>query len=258
MNNFDDWFYHKDCDLNPDVLAHGLRPLHTLIGTVENLMNLSSMQFMDNSKSQARGDDKLEKDQRYRDLQKQLEIEFNLRVGYVRSEGGTTLDGNVARALFQQPVKFARVLKIDEELVYILSLLLIAIRSSYDVILEEYERLANRAMEIFRTKYPNFRPSPKVHLMLVHGKEILSQMILPPSYYSEEGPEANNKHLRIDRDKHARHDSREHNMNDVYKNALVRSDEKVTKIGLARRQMMKKEEEMTPDLKKLLKFVEQE
>jgi hypothetical protein len=252
LNDYERWLQHPECDINPIIFTHGLRPLHTLMGAVENLLNLSSTLFLEGSKSQARGQDKLEKIKKFQALQKKLEEEFNLRVGYPKPEGGTTTVGNVARALFDQPEKFASVLSIDYELVKILSLLLSAIRSFHKVNLDEYQRLSNRAMEIFKTKYPKFRPSPKVHLLLVHGVQILSQMELAPGFYSEEGPEANNKHLRKDKIEHARHDSRIHNMEDVYHMSLARSDPKVAKIGLARRQKLKKEKPISAELRRLL------
>jgi hypothetical protein len=228
------------------------------MGAVENLMNLSSTLFLEGSKSQARGQDKVEKNNRYQALQKRIEEEFNLRVGYPKPEGGTTTVGNVARALFDQPETFASVLSIDYELVKILSLLLIAIRSFHKVNLAEFQRLSDRAMEIFKTKYPKFRPSPKIHLLLVHGAEILSHMELAPGFYSEEGPEANNKHLRNDKNDHARHDTRIHNIEDVFKMSLTRSDPKVAKIGLVRRQAMKKKRPITPELRRLLIIEENE
>jgi hypothetical protein len=222
------------------------------MGAVENLLNLHSKLFLDQSKSQARGEDKAEKNRRFQQLQKKLEEEFNLRVGYVKPEGGTTTVGNVARRLFDEPETFASVLGIDCELVKNLSLLLTAIRSFHKVNIEEFRRLSTRAMQIFKEKYQNFRPSPKVHFLLIHAVDVIAQMELAPGFYSEEGPESNNRHLRKDRNEHARHDNRKHNMEDVYKRSLARSDPKVAKIGLARRLRMKKQKPMSPELRKLL------
>jgi hypothetical protein len=159
---------------------------------------------------------------------------------------------NVARRLFDEPEAFASVLGIDCELVKNLSLLLTAIRSFHKVNIEEFRRLSTRAMQIFKEKYQNFRPSPKVHFLLIHAVDVIAQIELAPGFYSEEGPESNNRHLRKDRNEHARHDNRKHNMEDVYKRSLARSDPKVAKIGLARRLQMKKQKPMSPELRKLL------
>jgi hypothetical protein len=252
MNHPEKWINHREYKINMEVMKLGFRPLHTMIGVFGHIVNLRCKLFLSKDKSQARGADRAKKDDEHKKLQQDFIEEFNLRVDFPRPEGGTSTSGKTARVAFENPHKLANVTGVDEELITILALLLIAIRSYTPINAVEFERLCKRAHEIYVSKYANIPMSPKLHQLLIHGPKILENLSLPPGFYSEEGPEASNKHLREDRDIHARHDTREHNLEDVMHYAWIRSDPKISKVGLNERQKKKKKHKMISGLEKLL------
>jgi hypothetical protein len=54
------------------------------------------------------------------------------------------------------------------------------------------------------------------HKVLIHGKEILLNSILPLGNFGEDAAESRNKFYKKDREMHARKDSRIHNLTDVF------------------------------------------
>lgn len=252
MNKYEQWLTHPDYNMNPDAMLHNFRPLHAMIGICVHLINLSTKRDLLPSKSQARGADADKAKEYRRVIQQEMIEKMNLRVEFPNPDGGTTTNGNVARRAFENPELFASILKLDEELVKIISLLLTALRSTQGIRQEEFERLCNRAKDIYDSKYKNIPKSSKLHQLLEHGPDILAYSILPPAFYSEEGLESNNKISRDTRTRHARLDTRKHNIQDVFQANMVRTDPVISKFGLYERQKKKKILNVSPELRKLL------
>ncbi|XP_046145732.1 uncharacterized protein LOC123989064 [Osmia bicornis bicornis] len=76
---------------------------------------------------------------------------------------------------------------------------------------------------------------PTVHKVLIHGRQIVEHSVLPPGCLGEEGPEARNKIYKYDRQFHARKDSRNHNLQDIFNRAMETSDPLISSISLRNR-----------------------
>ena len=63
-----------------------------------------------------------------------------------------------------------------------------------------------------------------VHVLLIHGAQIISSSVLPIGMMSEEAQEARNKDSKLFRLKYARKMSRMHTMSDVFHRLMVTGD----------------------------------
>ena len=113
---------------------------------------------------------------------------------------GNSNDGNTARKAFAHPKAFARILSDDPkvvELVEILADLINAINTTLPLNADNFDALAKKFLDIFYSSSVEWNVlSPSVHLLLIHGADIIRHFRGPIGLYSEEGPEANNKTIR--------------------------------------------------------------
>lgn len=255
MCKYEKWLEHKEFNYNPDYLEHGVLPLHSRIRSFAHFISAASKLFMDKSKHQARGDDRLQARDNKQILQAEFIRRLNLRVEEPRATGGTSTTGNVARRAFASYEITADILGLDPILIKNVGLMLDAVSSHYAINIEEYERLAEETYNIYVTKYGNIPLSPSLHRLLIHGAEVAKSSIVPGGYLSEEATEAKNKTLRFTRAHNSRQDTREHNLTDVFNRSLEESDEVIKSFGSKRRaRFRKKNNDMRDDLKKLLKI----
>ena len=63
-----------------------------------------------------------------------------------------------------------------------------------------------------------------VHKVLIHGKQILTNCILPVGFLAEDASESRNKLYKRDREMHARKNSRVNTLTDVFNRALDTTD----------------------------------
>ena len=113
---------------------------------------------------------------------------------------GNSNDGNTARIAFSNPEVFARILSDDEdviELVEILADLINAVNTTLPLDPDAFDALCQRFLDIFHSSSVKWNVlSPSVHLLLIHGADLIRHFRGPIGVYSEEGPEANNKTIR--------------------------------------------------------------
>lgn len=72
--------------------------------------------------------------------QKNIYDNFEVRVDQILQWHGTTNTGNVSRRCFQEQIKFARTLEINEELVSSVALILLALKYKKEIKLDELEK----------------------------------------------------------------------------------------------------------------------
>ena len=113
---------------------------------------------------------------------------------------GNSNDGNTARKAFANPKAFARILSDDEkvvELVEILADLINTINTTLSLDADAFDALAKQFLDVFYSSSVEWNIlSPSVHLLLIHGADMIRHFRGPIGLYSEEGPEANNKTIR--------------------------------------------------------------
>lgn len=166
--------------------------------------------------------------------------------------------GNVARRAFEDPVKLAEILEVDENLIINLQTILISLACQLPIDIPKFERLCDETAELYIDKYKWAPMTPTLHKILVHGADTLRNMPLPVGQMSEEAAEARNKILREYRLKHARRSSRLSNLEDVFHRLLDSSDPVVSSVYLEDRLQKKKHKVLPQRVQELLLLIEED
>ncbi len=98
---------------------------------------------------------------------------------------------------------------------------MIAISCKRPLDLKKFGAFCRETAELLITLYPWFRMPVSVHILLIHGEEILSSSCLPIGMMSKEAQEARNKDNKAFWMKHSRKTSRVHTMSDVFHRLMV-------------------------------------
>jgi hypothetical protein len=155
--------------------------------------------------------------QRKLEIQKRLWEQMGLNIDKPKANGsGTTNDGNTSRSAFNQTEKFAEVTDVDEQLIKRFKNILIALACQYPLNPDLFGEYCSETGNLYMKLYDWYPMSASVHKVLIHGKEILLNSILPLGNFGEDAAESRNKFYKKDREMHARKDSRIHNLTDVF------------------------------------------
>lgn len=253
MNKYCEFQKSKNFKLDESTYIHGLAPMHTRMRCFIHLMNVSCKKNLDPSKSQARGQDKVDAKARKKIIQDRFREKMNICVEEPRQGGGTSTTGKIAQIALENSDLTAEILELDYNLVNNIGALTGALSSSYMINVKEFDDLCKSTSLLYNELHPNIPKNTTLHRLLDHGGDIVKGYELPPIFYSEEGSESKNKDYRIDKLRHSRLDSREHIMRDMYQRNLVWSDPLTFANSISQRiQKKKKRKEMSPLLKKLL------
>ena len=109
-----------------------------------------------------------------------------------------------------------------------------------------------KTMRMIRKAYPWYRPSPAIHRLCLHPKQLMGNRELPPGFYSESSQECYNKRDRNTRQFHVRKTNRKDNTTDIFQNHLAYGD------PLFSSTMSPVPEEKFPVLPELQKLFQQE
>lgn len=208
----------------PNSLKYGISPLHAWIRCLEFVLNLSYRLHI--KKWQIRNaEDKLLMQQRKSEIQQQFWEKMGLHVHKPKSNGsGSTNDGNTARRAFSNPELFASITNVNIEFLKHLQVILIAISCNFELSVENLKSFCYRTAEIYFQYYEWYPMSATLHKILAHSSQIVQASIVPLGCAGESASEARNKFYKKDRIEHARKDSREHNISDVFNRAMDSSD----------------------------------
>ena len=141
----------------------------------------------------------------------------------------------MARRCFQQPIKFAQALEIDEKLVCDIATIIATFKCKMPLKLDVLEKFCWETYCYYFEKYPWTQMCSSMHKLLKHGCEIARQLPLPVSYFAEDANESWHKLYRQNMTRHARQDSREHRLLDVFHRAVYMSDSLLSIINLEER-----------------------
>lgn len=158
-------------------------------------------------------------------VQSGFKSQLNLSVDMPRAGGGgSSNDGNTARAFFRNSEVSAQITGVDEHLIHRFHVILQALSCGFDINIEAYHEYALDTARMFVEKYPWYYMPTAVHKILIHGKEIISNSILPIGQLSEEAQEGCNRLFRDFRLNHARKNFRDKTMEDVFHRFLEMGD----------------------------------
>lgn len=175
------------------------------------------------------------KDQEMAKIRMKLFEKFCVRVDGVKHGCGTSLNGNSARTCFRDPSALAQVLGISTDLVKRLSFVLLAFKRKQGVNLDILQKYCIDTYKLFFELYPWAKMNPSVHKMLRHGVAIARNFPLSLAYFAEDAAESMHKCYRKSSLYHARQNSRENRLKDVFNRAVDMSDPLISTIYLEKR-----------------------
>ena len=191
---------------------------------------------------------------------------LGILVDKVKKSGGTSNDGNTARAFFENPELTADLLELPRDFVCSLALLWKIIRSSHEVDLEKVKLAVQRFQTSFFTHFRDltntdrrregitwFYIASSVHRLSEHLVELLEACPFPPGMLSEEGSESNNKIVRFIREHLTRKMSRRQTMEDLNHRLIAMSDPVVLHYNRETTLKLRPNRPIDPELAEFLK-----
>lgn len=121
---------------------------------------------------------------------------------------GNTNDGNTARCFFANPNISSNITGIDKDLIERFSIILKTLNSAYRVNSAKFGQYAKETAMKY-VEHSNWYPmTPTVHKVLVHGKDIIDNFLIPIGMLGENAQESRHKDMRNYRDHNTRKMSR--------------------------------------------------
>lgn len=205
------------------ALKLGLSALHFRMRAFEAILHIAyRLSFR---KWQVRKNDEEAKKATKHKVQEAFHSLFNLHVDFPSSTGaGNTNSGNVSRKAFADPQKFSLATGVDVDLITRLGNIAIAINCNQNIHIENFRQYCLDTAKLYFELYDWYKMPSSLHRTLIHGADIIESFDIPFGMLSEEGAESRNKIYKYDQLKHARKDSMEHNMSDMFNRQLATSD----------------------------------
>lgn len=169
---------------------------------------------------------------------------------------GSTNDGNTARRTFQKPELFAECLGLNPTLIRNFSTILIAISCHLPIDPEKFEELCDSTNDLYVQHYPWYYRCATLHIILMHGGDIIKTSALPVGMLPEEASESRNKDYKNFRRSHSRQFSREATLEDVFLRSMDTSNPQISTLSLRTRLNKKKKLPLPAEIIALLKLPE--
>ncbi|KAE8738513.1 hypothetical protein FOCC_FOCC016004 [Frankliniella occidentalis] len=122
---------------------------------------------------------------------------MGLSVDEVKQGAGNTNSGNTYRRFFANPSLAAEATGVDEGLIERYANILAAISCTESPDLLKCKVYCEEPHKYYDSKYPWYPMPPSIHMILVHGVDIMKSIDLPMGAYTEEALKALNKYDRL-------------------------------------------------------------
>lgn len=237
---------------DPATLQFGVSPLHSWIRFLECCLSISYR--LDFKVWQVKGPVQQQLKKKRQDaVKKALEEQMGLLVDCVRAGGaGTSNNRNTARRAFSDPLKFAEILGIDENLVKRFRIILICTSCLLPIDPEKFGKFCFETAKVYVQNYDWFYMPQSIHKTLMHGEQILMHSILPVGVMSEEAAESRHKFFKKDREIHSRKIGPKETMFDIYTRALGTSDPILSSFSLNARLKRKRRLDLPEQVREML------
>ncbi|KAJ4436853.1 hypothetical protein ANN_16985 [Periplaneta americana] len=151
-----------------------------------------------NKKWQVRGDQrkKVAYEARKEEIINKFRTEMDLLVD-VKPASGTTNDGNTSRRFFENSKKSSEITGVDEALIHRFSVILGVMSSGYSLNIGAFKKYALDTADLYVKLYGWYYMPATVHKILIHGADVMNNMILPIGQLSEDAQEARHKEYRF-------------------------------------------------------------
>lgn len=187
-------------------------------------------------------------------LQERFKDKIRLRVDFPSSGGsGNSNNGNVCRVAFSNPELLSEILELDANLIKNIRTILIALSCQLPLNIERFHAFWIATSHHYLEHYKWFPFPSSVHKALIHSRDILLANDLTVGVLAEDAAESCNKLYRQNRQFHARKNSRQNNLEDVFNRALDSSDPLVASFGLRKRQNARRRKNIPKEVLDLLK-----
>ena len=183
-------------EIDRDALSYSLCPMHSRIRFLDLVLNVS---YRDEDglrvKYQTVDQDAIKR--RKRCIQDKFLNEMSLRVDFPSAQGsGNTNDGNTSRRIFADYDKASQITGFDKTIMQRFGVILDTINSGYEVDIEKFRSYCIKTAELYTEKYFWWTMNAGVHIVLIHGADIIASLKHPVGELSEEAQECRNKDLK--------------------------------------------------------------
>lgn len=207
----------------------GISSLHAKIRFFECLLHLSyNLDFKKWSASTP--EYKQLQNTRKQLIQERFQTKLGLHVDRVKQGVGTYNDGNTARKFFSDPKITSEITNIEEDVIRRFAVILQAIASGQQINPEKFGAFGKETAQLFVRHYGWYYMPVTVHKVLIHGRNIIENCLVPIGKMSEEAQESLNKTFRKTREFRSRKMNRLSNNEDVLHNLLISSDPHISEI----------------------------
>eukprot|EP00734_Pompholyxophrys_sp_LG126_P000553 Pompholyxophrys_sp_v1_NODE_282_length_867_cov_1.538177.p1 type:complete len:238 gc:universal NODE_282_length_867_cov_1.538177:69-782(+) len=207
-------------------MEYGLTPLHSYIRFLEYSLNIAEkMECKKGNLRFATSEQKVRVKELRNEIRQKLRVNVGIIVNQVKVGMGTTNDGNTARRFFSNVEETSRCTGLDKEFLHRLAIVLRAINSGQALNVSTFKEYSFETAKICVKLYPWYSMPATVHRVLIHGWQVQDIFqSLPVGLLSEEAGGSSHELIRSSKEHHARKDSRQHTMEDVFLRRLVLSD----------------------------------
>ena len=130
-------------------------------------------------------------------IQSRFRNEVGLVIDIPRSGGsGSSNNGNTARRFSRNAEQTAAIINIDVHLIKRIYAVLCTLSSGFMIDADKLKDYCLEPAKLFIQLYPWYYMSQSLHKILIHGWQVVDEMVLPIGMMSEEALEAQNKDFK--------------------------------------------------------------
>ena len=158
-------------------------------------------------------------------IQSRFRNEGGLVIDIPRSGGsGSSNNGNTARRFFRNAEQTAAIINVDVHLIKRIYVVLCTLSSGFMIDADKLKDYCLETAQLFIQLYPWYYMPQSLHKILIHGWQVVDEMVLPIGMVSEEALEARNKDFKKFREFFSRKCSRLKTNEDLLRRFMCSSD----------------------------------
>lgn len=218
--------------LDQEALSLGISPLHARMRIMEHILHTAydiSFGSMGETVRNSEVNHGKREEEKKR-IQEEFKTKMGLLIDMPKQSYGNTNDGNTARTFFENPEATSEITKINIDLLKRLKVILVVLASNHEINPIKFHEYSIKTARLYLEHYSWRNMSPTLHKILVHGKEIIENNLLPLGELSEEAQECKNKDYKIFRLSNTRKNSRLNQNEDLINILLLSSDPFIARL----------------------------
>lgn len=133
---------------------------------------------------------------------------------------------------FSFPALSSRITGIDQNLIYRFSVILKALNSNFKINSSSFHKYAFETAQLYVQLYEWYPMPATVHKILLHGKYIIDNFLLPIGQLGEDAQESRHKEVKYYREHNTRKMSRKATNEDLFNILLISSDPLISSLSI--------------------------